>query len=185
MSFFDETKYGNLLNEETYDYLGKLYTHEVRNSYIYQYISSHLSNLGLKNFSEFFKYRSREEMKHSEMVRGFCDDLNIKIVMNGEINNFYESLTCVKDAFKLAYDTEVETNNLWETFYDMCYMNGNSRLFINLANQFLSEQIEEMKWANELMDYARNIGDNMSSWQRFDRGFDPELYGVGIGEDDD
>ena len=177
--------YRKFLNEPTYRYLGELYTHEVRNSYMYQYISSYLSNIGLDNLSLFFKYRAREEMHHSEMVRDFCDNLNIMLPMNGVIKPFEQELRGVADFARMAYDVEMETNELWERFYDMCYADGNSRIFIVLAEEFLSEQVEESTWANQLMDYAENQGEDKSAWQRFDNGFDPESYGVGIGGDDD
>ena len=58
----------------------------------------------------------------------------------------------------------------------MVYEEGNSPLLITLAIKFQDEQNEETKWATDLMDYAENLGDDKSQWQRFDTSFDPHKY---------
>lgn len=174
-----------LITEDTRLYLSDLFRDEVHNAYLYQYISSYLSVNGLDNLSQFFKYRSREEFKHSEMVREFCQDKDILIDFGRPIEGFSMTLEGICDFCKLAYDAEMLTNERWSRFYDMCYLDGNSRLFITLGETFLSEQNEETEWACALMDYAENQGEDRSAWQRFDNGFDPDKYGVGIGSEDD
>lgn len=173
------------LTEDTRIYLSDLFRDEIHNSYLYHYISSYLSVQGLDNLSLFFKYRAREETKHAEWVREFCQDLDILLDFGRPIEGFSMSLNGISDFCKLAYDAEMLTNERWSRFYDMCFLDGNSRLFIELGEEFLEEQHEESTWASQLMDYAKNQGEDRSAWQRFDNGFDPESYGVGIGTDDD
>lgn len=173
------------MTEETRIYLSDLFRDEMHNSYLYQYISSYLSVNGLDNLSLFFKYRAREEFRHSEMVREFCDEKDILLDFGKPIEGFYMELNSISDFCKLAYEAEILTNERWQRFYDMCYLDGNSRLLITLANTFMDEQNEETEWACALMDYYENQGEDKSAWQRFDNGFDPESYGVGIDGDDD
>ena len=166
------------LTQKTKDYLGKLFLHEMRNAYIYSYVSSYLATIGLEHFAEFFKLRSHEEFKHSEWVREFCEEKNILLDFGSPIEGFdYDlSLQPISAFTQLAYDVEMETNKLWDLFFKMVYEEGNSPLLITLAIKFQDEQNEETKWATDLIDYAENLGDDKSQWQRFDTSFDPHKY---------
>lgn len=167
------------VNEHTRQYLSKLFLHEFRNAYIYSYISSYLATIGLAHFSEFFKIRSHEEFKHSEWVREFCEEKNIMLDFGSPIEGFdYDlSLQPISYFTQLAYDVEMDTNRLWDSFFDAVYVEGNSRLLISLAIKFQDEQNEETKWATDLMDLAENLGDDKANWQKFDEKFDPYKYG--------
>lgn len=175
------------INDKTHSYLSKLFVHELRNAYIYQVISSYLMTKGLTNFSLFFKERSREEFKHAEWVREFCEEKNILLNFGADIEGFEFTLPNMPISYfcQLAYNTEIETNELWSIFYDMVYQDGNSRLFISLANKFMLEQNEETAWASDLMDYAENLKDNVADWQKFDKNWDYSEYSSNYSDDDD
>lgn len=166
------------INQKTKEYLSKLFLHEMRNAYLYSYISSYLAIVGLENFAEFFKIRSHEEFKHSEWVREFCEEKNILLDFGSAIEGFDNDLSLqpVSAFTQLAYDTEIETNKLWDTFFKLVYEEGNSPLLITLAIKFQNEQNEETKWVNDLLDYAENLGDNKADWQKFDASFNPHKY---------
>jgi len=166
------------LTQNTRDYLSKLFLHEMRNAYIYSYVSSYLATIGLEHFAEFFKIRSHEEFKHSEWVREFCEEKNILLDFGASIEGFdYDlSLQPISAFTQLAYDVEMETNKLWDLFFKMVYEEGNSPLLITLAIKFQDEQNEETKWATDLLDYAENLGNDKAEWQKFDASFNPHKY---------
>lgn len=159
-------------DSETIDVLSNAYVHELHNMYSYQKISNFLDVKGYKNLSKYWDDWSKEEYHHAQLVKEFCNDNNILINMDSDIQlpDFDLENFPITYFVEVTYNVEQKTNDIYNKMYSYALSVSNGFL-IDFSLDFLKEQREEMSKANSLRDSIKNIGDNTAILQLYDNSF--------------
>jgi ferritin len=135
--------------------LNKQILHEQSNAHAYDAVSLYFARMHLSGLGAFMRRQMREERRHArKLIRHVADrggqvELGIIPAPKG---NFASPL----DAAKSVRQLERTTTEAIHRLHDMARKEGDSALEV-LLQWFITEQVEEEKWANQLTDLVEQF----------------------------
>lgn len=139
---------------------------ELAASYSYLAMSAHLESTVYGGFAKWMRIQSEEEREHAMKIYSYLADRSGKIVLTGlaQPKGEYES---VKEIFDAALEQERRTtsqiNQLYETASE-----EKDYTTMEFLGWFLTEQVEEEKVAENLVERIDLAGENLNSLVRLD-----------------
>ena len=137
-----DKKLEKLINEQI--------TKEYYSSYLYLSMAAYFESMGLAGFTAWMKMQAEEEMIHMNMFFNYVNERNGRVILEA-IDKPPADFESIKDVFEQTLEHEklvtASINNLYKVSQEL---NDNaSTIFLQW---FISEQVEEEKNANDVLD---------------------------------
>lgn len=123
---------------------------EIYSSYLYLSMASYFDATSLSGFSHWMKMQAQEEMIHAMKFYNYLNDCGERVVLQA-IEQPDIDFMSVKDVFEKTLAHEQYVTTLINDLYSLAdELNDNAAKF--MLHWFVTEQVEEEKNANEILD---------------------------------
>jgi ferritin len=137
--------------------LNKQIQHEQTNAHAYDSVSLFFGHLGLHGFEAFMAEQAREERVHAEKLIRHVADRGGRVEL-GAIAAPKVNFESALDAVKFVRDMERATTESIHRLFEMARKEGDYALEV-LLHWFVTEQVEEEQWAEELAALVEQFHD--------------------------
>ena len=113
---------------------------------MYRQLCANMQNIGFFGAAKFFLKEAEQEVKHFQKIVDYCNDLGVL----PEISNTFANIRVesLKDAFKVAYDAELNLLNEYKKLAEKCI--GTPELFY-FVQEFIKEQVKAVGEYGDLL----------------------------------
>lgn len=145
-------------SERTKEAMNQQLKLEIQAFYKYLAMSDYFDSIGLPGFSQWMFNQSQEEWAHAMKFRSFIQDRGGRVRL-GEIAEPTSEFDSPLDVFEQALDNEQLVSR---SIGDVYAIAEEEKDFASQAflNWFVTEQVEEEKTVNDIIDWLKRIGDS-------------------------
>lgn len=131
---------------------------EIKAFYSYLAMSDYFDSVSLPGFSGWMFSQSQEEWTHAMKFRSFIQDRGGRVRLH-EIPAPISDYNSVLEVFKRALENEILVS---QSIGDLYALAEEEKDFASQAflNWFVTEQVEEEKTMNDIIDWLKRIGDS-------------------------
>lgn len=140
---------------------------ELYSSYLYLAMAAHFDAENFSGFAHWMKVQADEERSHAMKFYGYIYDRGGKVTFKAipqPPSKFKSSL----DIFKQVLEHEQKITKLINKLYELAIKEKDYPTEMML-HWFISEQVEEEKNDNEIINYLETVGDSPVSLMMLDR----------------
>ena len=109
----------NLLKKETQDILNKAVKSELYASHLYKHVANQMQRIGYFGAQKFFAGESADELTHYQLIADYMNDRG-SMAETPALEACREKPGSLRDALELAYETELQLANDYESWYKTC-----------------------------------------------------------------
>jgi len=125
---------------------------ELQSAFIYLYMASWARNKGFIGFAKYYEDKAGEEKVHADKFYKYLNDRNV--VVTFDVPPLDVTIETIVDTVQASYDHENKiTSNIY-FLYDNAKTVGDYATMV-LLEWYISEQVEEMAYARELVDRCK------------------------------
>ena len=150
-----------MIKQSIQDALNDQIKHELYSAYVYLSVSAYCDRKGLPGFAHWMRAQSNEELEHAMKIFDFISDRGgvVKLqALDGPATEFGSPLEIAEKALEHELRVTGQINKLYElSVKEQDYATQ------ALMQWFVTEQVEEEKNANLLIDQLKMAGDNRSA----------------------
>lgn len=144
-----------MLKKTILDGLNKQIQQELAASYGYLGMSVWFDQQVLKGFAKYFRKQAEEEREHAMKLLDYVQDRNGEVAL-GTVESAKTSFGSVLDALKAALEAERSNTASINALYNAAQKEGDLATQ-NMLQWFINEQVEEEKWAEELVTLGEKL----------------------------
>lgn len=146
------------LSQRTRQSLNDQLMREVGASYLYLSMAGYCDALGLPGFGQWLHRQSSEEWQHAMKFRTYLEDRGERVTYEG-IDKPEGDFSSVIEVFERALESEQAVSDAIADLYSVAQEEKDlpTQTFLNW---FVSEQVEEEKSVQAVLDSLRRIGDS-------------------------
>ena len=141
--------------------------HELESAYIYLSMSAHFEAENLPGFAKWMRLQSQEEMNHALRLFDYLNDRGARVVLQA-LAQPPESFKSPLSVFEQAYEHEQKITALIEQLHQTAGKHRDAATQVMLQ-WFITEQVEEEKNAQQVVEQLRLAGDNRAALLFLDR----------------
>jgi ferritin len=136
-------------------------------SYLYLSMAAYFAEKNLNGFARWMRMQGLEEAKHAMRIFDFVEDRGGRVTLEA-IDRPPPDYPSPLGAFEHARDHEAKVSSGIHTLYELA---ATEKDYASQAmlQWFITEQVEEEKTSNEIVETLRMIGDNSSGLYMFDK----------------
>ncbi|MEO8285128.1 MAG: ferritin [Chloroflexota bacterium] len=150
-----------MIGETVQAALNEQIKHEFYSAYVYLSVSAYCETISLPGFAHWFRMQSAEERDHAMKIYDFILDRGGKVkllALDSPASDFGTPLQIAQKAL----EHEQLVTGLIERLYELTVKEGDYAAQAMLQ-WFITEQVEEEKNANLLIDQLTMVGDNRAA----------------------
>jgi ferritin len=150
-----------MLKQSIQDALNDQIKHEFYSAYVYLSVSAYCDRKGLPGFAHWMRAQSQEEMEHAMKIFDFIGDRGgvIKLqALDKPASDFGSPLEIAEKTLENEQRVTAQIDKLYELA-----VKEHDYATQALMQWFVTEQVEEEKNANLLIDQLKMAGDNRSA----------------------
>ena len=147
--------------------LNEQINHELYSSYLYLSMAAYCEAANLPGFAQWMKVQSGEETKHGMKIYNYVNDRDGKVILQA-IDQPPTDFKSPIDMFTKAYQHEQKVSGLITKLYELA-VKENDYPTQMMLQWFITEQVEEEKTANDIVEQLKMIGDVPVSLMMMDR----------------
>jgi ferritin len=132
---------------------------EYRSAYLYLGMSAYADNIGFKGSSNWLWHQAREEMSHASKLLRYILDQGGKAEFH-DVKSPDASFGSLRDVFTQVAAHEREISDLVDALADLA-MKERDHATYNLMLWYVSEQLEEVSTADDVLNKVKAVGDNV------------------------
>jgi ferritin len=144
-----------MLKKTILDGLNKQIQLEFNASHAYLGMSAWFDQQVLKGFAKYFRKQAGEERTHALKLLDYVLDRNAEVVL-GPVDPAKTTFATVLDALKAALEAERNNTASINALLNLA-IKENDLATQNVLQWFVNEQVEEEKWAEELVTLAEKL----------------------------
>ncbi|HOM27436.1 MAG TPA: ferritin [bacterium] len=130
---------------------------ELYSAYLYLSMASYFDYINLEGFATWMKVQAKEEFGHAMRIYDFLNDRGEKVILEG-IEKPPSDFSSPKDVFEKTLKHEKEVTKSIENLYKLAKEKNDYSTEIMLQ-WFITEQVEEEKQANIILEKLKKIED--------------------------
>ncbi len=156
-----------MLSDKLKEELNKQLNREIYSAYLYMSMAAYSDANGLPGFSAWFQAQAAEELSHAMKFYNYMSDRGVRVVLEAvpKPTTDYESPTQVfEETLKHEQYITENINKLYELA-----VQENDYATQTFLHWFITEQVEEEKSVNQVLDTLRLIGDKGHGLVMLDR----------------
>ncbi|MDZ7268916.1 MAG: ferritin [candidate division KSB1 bacterium] len=156
-----------MLQKTVQDALNEQVKAELESAYIYLAMSACCESLSLRGFAHWMRVQSREEVGHALKLFDYVNDRGGRVVLQALAQPpvDYQS---VLDMMEHALSHEQKVSGMIHRLYELALAESDYPTQAHLQ-WFLTEQVEEEKTAQEIVQQLKMIGNHMPALLMLDR----------------
>ena len=154
-----ETKVHKALNEQI--------NKEMFSSYLYLSMSAYCESAGYPGCAKWLKVQSEEEHEHAMKIYGYIHERGGVVELEA-IDRPKSEFKNLNALFTMVLEHEQKVSASITALYETA-MKANDYPTQIMLQWFITEQVEEEKNANEVVDLLKKVGDSPVSLMMFDR----------------
>ena len=158
------------MNDKIYKALNEQIKHEFYSSYLYLSIASYFENIPLDGFGKWFRKQAEEEHEHAMKIYNYIIDRNLHVDLQA-IDKPTTKFNSIEEAFQMALEHERKVTHWIHQIYELAVQEKDHATHIFLQ-WFITEQVEEEKNAQDILDLIQFNGDNKAGLLVLDQNFD-------------
>jgi ferritin len=135
--------------------LNKQIAHEQSNAHAYDAVSLYFNRVHLPGLGAFMRQQMREERRHARKFIRHVADRGGQVEL-GALPAPRSNFATPLEAARSVRDLERTTSEMIHRLHETARKEGDSALEV-LLQWFITEQVEEEKWANELADLVEKF----------------------------
>ncbi len=145
-------------SERTQEAMNQQLNLEIQAFYTYLAMSDYFDSVSLPGFSQWMFNQSQEEWTHAMKFRTFIQDRGGRVRL-GQISEPVAEYGSSLEAFRQALDNEQQVSRSISNIYALAVEEKDfaTQAFLNW---FVTEQVEEEKTMNDIIDWLKRIGDS-------------------------
>ncbi|MBO54952.1 MAG: ferritin [Dehalococcoidia bacterium] len=143
------------ITQKMQDALNEHTNQELYSSYLYLSMSSYCESINLPGFAHWLRIQSQEEYAHGMKIFDFINDRDGRAILHpiGQPTIEFES---IQDVMQKTLEHERHVSSLINKLYEVAVTENDVATQIHLQ-WFITEQIEEEKTANDLVEQLKLI----------------------------
>ncbi len=146
------------LSSTLQDALNKHINAELSSAYLYLSMSAYCDSIDMPGFAHWFRAQHNEETSHAFKIFDFVNDRGGRVVLEA-IQQPPSDFTSVLDATQRTLDHERKVTSMIHRLYEQSVEESDYPAQV-LLQWFISEQVEEEKAANEILEHLKLVGDD-------------------------
>lgn len=150
-----------MLSQTIQDSINTQIANEFYSAYFYLQMSSYFEGRGLPGFGKWMRAQYQEETLHGLKLFDFINDRNGRVVLQG-IEQPPSTFKSPLDVFQQALAHEQKVTGLINNLYALAQKENDYATQV-LLQWFISEQVEEEKTAEQIVDQLKLAGDSGSA----------------------
>lgn len=143
----------NLLKKETESVLNRAVAAELYASHLYKHLANQMQRMGYFGAQKFFASESSDELEHYQKIADFMNDSG-SMAQTPSLPACNESISSLRDAIELAYETELQLANDYESWYKSC----SSVITQQFLLQFLEKQRKAVGEYGDIISRLDRVG---------------------------
>jgi len=147
--------------------LNEQINHEMYSSYLYLSMAAYCEAKNLLGFAQWMKVQSKEETKHAMKIYDFIHDRSGSVTLLAIDQPPTDFKSPVK-MFEQALEHEKKISGLINKLYELSIKENDYPSQVMLQ-WFITEQVEEEKTANGIVEQLKMVGDSPVSVMMMDR----------------
>ena len=156
-----------MLSKTIQDALNQHINREFYSSYLYLSMSAYCESINLPGFAHWLRVQSQEEMEHALKLFDFISDREGRVTLH-PIPQPPVEFQSPLDVIQSTLDHEREVTEMINRLYEMAVKEEDYATQVHLQ-WFITEQVEEEKAANEVVEQLKMIGDQGDALLLLDR----------------
>lgn len=156
-----------MLSNAMQDALNDQINKEFYASYLYLSMSAYFDAINYPGFAKWMRLQSQEEYGHALRIFNYINDRDGKVVLKA-IEQPTSEFKSPTDAFVQALEHEKKVTGLINTLYQMAVKENDYPTQVMLQ-WFITEQVEEEKTAQTIVDQLKMVGEAPAAMLMLDR----------------
>lgn len=150
-----------MLSKEIQDALNEQIKNEYFASYTYLSMAAYCESINMQGFANWMRLQSQEELTHAMRIFDYVIDRDGTVALQsiGKPQSKFKSL---KEMFQQVLDHEREVTSIINKLYEQAISENDHATTVELQ-WFITEQVEEEKTAQEILDKLKLAGDSGSA----------------------
>lgn len=150
-----------MLSKQIKDSLDEQIKNEYFSSYTYLSMAAYCESINMQGFANWMRKQSEEELTHAMRLFDYVTDRDERVDLKA-ITKPASKFKNLKEMFQMVLDHEREVTGMINNLYEQA-INENDHATAVELQWFISEQVEEEKTANEILDKLKLAGDSGSA----------------------
>lgn len=156
-----------MLSKEMQDGLNNQINSEYFSSYTYLSMSAFCESISMRGFASWLRRQSKEELEHALRLFDYVIDRDGKVALKS-IAQPQAKYSSLLKLFQQVLEHEREITGMINKLYEHAVNEGDHATAVELQ-WFISEQVEEEKSAQDIVDNLKLAGENSSALLILDR----------------
>ena len=156
-----------MLTKVVADALNDQIKQELYSSYLYLSMSAHCEAENLSGIAHWLRAQSREELAHAMKIRAYMEDRGARVLLQS-IDQPPAEFNKPVDLFKQVLEHEKKISSLIHRLYELAIKENDYPTQVMLQ-WFITEQVEEEKTAEPIVEQLKMVGDSPGQLLMVDR----------------
>ena len=150
-----------MLSKQIKDALDEQIKNEYFSSYTYLSMAAYCESINMQGFANWMRKQSEEELTHAMRLFDYVTDRDERVDLKA-IAKPASKFKNLKEMFQMVLDHEREVTGMINNLYEQAISENDHATAVELQ-WFITEQVEEEKSANEILDKLKLAGDSGSA----------------------
>lgn len=156
-----------MLKKAVQDAINEQIKGELESAYLYLAMSAYCESASLRGFAHWMRLQSQEEVGHAMKLFNFLNDRGGRVILQALAEPPYEFQSPL-DMMEQALKHERKVTGMINALYELAIKKNDYATQAHLQ-WFLTEQVEEEKTAQELVEQLKMLGDQTAALLLLDR----------------
>ena len=142
-----------MLSKQIKDALDEQIKNEYFSSYTYLSMAAYCESINMQGFANWMRKQSEEELTHAMRLFDYVIDRDERVDLKA-ISKPHSKFKNLKEVFQMVLDHEREVTGMINKLYEQAISENDHATAVELQ-WFITEQVEEEKSANEILDKVK------------------------------